>query len=127
MPAILISLLKRLGPYAAALALGLGAGAWFVHRLDAASVARAQAAVAQEAAANAAAVAMANAKATAALAAADDRATQAEAALAAERSVVSASVQTEEAQVVHDAAIKGEDGPVAPVLSNALRALRGGQ
>lgn len=127
MAAILISLLKRFGPYAAALAIGLGAGAWAAHRLDAGTIAQAQASVARQQAANASAVAQANAKAAEALAAANRRADVAESALAAQRSTAGASVTAAEARVRRDAAVKGNDGAVAPVLANALRALAAGK
>jgi len=127
MPAILISLLKRFGPYAAALAIGLAAGAWVAHRLDLGTIEQARAAVARQQAANASAVAQANAEAAAALAAANRRADAAEGALAAERSTGGASLAAAEAQVKRDATLPGNDGPVAPVLANALRAIAGGK
>ncbi len=124
---ILTALLKRAGPYGAALALGVAVGAWVAHRLDAGSVAQARAAELQQQVLNAQAVAEADAKAAAALAAATRRANAAEGALAAVRATSSAAVRDAEARVRREAAIKGADGPVAPVLSDALRALRGAQ
>ncbi|HTQ70634.1 MAG TPA: hypothetical protein VMH92_03970 [Acidocella sp.] len=101
------------------------AGFWLGHRYDLGTIATLRATLAQQQAADAQAMAKANAIAAAQLSAAQLAASTAVLAAQTQADAGQAKGQAIETRIAVQAAQQGQDGPVAPVLSDALAQLEG--
>jgi hypothetical protein len=116
MPAILISLLSKFGPYAAVALIALGLGAYAMDRWDQGEIATAKLALANQQLADTQATNAWNEKAAAFQAQISSLSNTVQAARQAQQQQDQLAVSTQEAALAKQAAQPGQDAPIAPIL-----------
>jgi hypothetical protein len=127
MPPILISLLAKLGPYAAAALIAFGGGVYVTHKFDLGAIDAAKLALAAQVQADDQAAAAANAKAEADLAAAKEQDDQAMSQLQIRLSAAQTAGADLRTQIAKQAGEPDQDAPLAPVLATTLDVLAASQ